>query len=105
MKKVISIFAIIMFMLIGLPALGYLLKWLLPDTAIGESVIGISSLMWSIFQQFELGDLLQSAGLYIAIAVVALGFGITMTRKTEKMIWMIVSLLTTVLAIMTGKIL
>ena len=105
MKKLISIFAIILFMWIGLPALGYLLKWLFPDILIGEAIIGISSMMLTIFKQFELGDLLQSAGLYIAIAVIALGFGITITRKTENRIWMIVSLLTAVLAIMTGQIL
>ena len=101
MKKLISIIAIVLFMWIGLPVLGYLLKWLLPDTAIGEVILGISSMMWPIFKQFELGDLLQSAGLYIVITVVIAGLGFTISRNTENRIWLIVSIVVSLFAILT----
>ena len=104
MKKLISIFTIILFMWIGLPALGYLLKWFLPDTAIGEAIIGISSMMGTIFKQFVLDGLLQSAGLYILIAVVIAGLGFTISSKTENKIWLIVSLIGSLIAIITGSL-
>lgn len=105
MKKLRNIVVVILFVAIGLPALGYLLKWLFPGTALGEAIIGISSIMWTIFKEFELGDMLQSVVLYIVIALALMAFGFTMIRKTESKVWIFVSLLMMIIAIITGDIL
>ena len=91
-------------MFIGLPTIGSFLDWIYPGTGIGDIFRWFPSVFWILFKQFELEDTAKSLALYLIIAGVFIGLGFTVSRKTENNIWLLVSLIMTIVAIVTGNI-
>ena len=105
MNKSKALFITLIFVLVGLPVIGYVLNWIYPATGIGDFLIWFPSLFWTLFKEFELEDIAKSVILYLIIAGVLIGLGFNISKRTENKIWLSVSLIMTIVAIITGNIL
>ena len=105
MNKSKALFITLIFVLVGLPVIGYVLNWIYPATGIGDFLIWFPSLFWTLFKEFELEDIAKSVILYLIIAGVLIGLGFNISKRTENKIWLFVSLIMTMVAIITGNIL
>lgn len=105
MNKSKALFITLIFVLVGLPVIGYVLNWIYPATGIGDFLIWFPSLFWTLFKEFELEDIAKSVILYLIIAGVLIGLGFNISKRTENKIWLFVSLIMTIVAIITGNIL
>ena len=105
MDKIVGFLIVLAFIFLGLPLIGIGLNWFLPGTEIKEVFFFFPKMFWMIFKQFFLEDTLNSYGLYIVIAIVLTCAGVYISKKTEKMIWLFISLIMAIVALITGQVL
>lgn len=103
LNKIKEILITLAFVFLGIPAICYIALLFNPDNKLAEAVIGILSIIWSVFKQFELHDLLRDVGLFLIIVGILTGFGVHISGRTEAKIWAIVSLIGGIIALATGN--
>ena len=69
-----------------------------------EPLLFLGNAIWLIFKEFFMNDVIKQWGIYLIVAFIITATGITISRKTEKKIWMFISLFLDVLCLIGIKI-
>lgn len=103
MNRVKNFIIVLIFVLVGIPAIGCLLNMAVPG--LGEIFAFFGNMLWQLIKEYVLVDKLQMYGLYIVMLIALNCIGIYLSRKQENALYEIITLVLSFVGIATGNIL